>query len=431
MKTETEVFFKETKPFIDSLCEVVNPQYCLNMTWNYQHIMDMQAKRDINMTVAEPGSKGPAIVIGSGPSLDAAMPYLNKARKKHKAPIFATASQVWSLYYMGVTPDYVTQHDPWSRNCPLCGTVELSHIHFEPDGEIYCAEDHHITDPDMILDLKQRTHISRYAPEIGCKVMFQPGVQLEPLRWKDVEERGEMYFCNLNPNIGPVDTRSLLRGQVYARAVGEFRRLPVKAQQSDEAWKALLLKLINAPGFHEPQDIPMWLSVILFGEGNARVRNPVHIAAPYAPSTTFQNAVNAYMKGYNPIYFVGYDLCNWKHIPRHRQFYYDGSEAAKSTANPNPAALSDFNGYPIDYVKIGEKYALAGYVSKQVNGHYSLPGIEIVECIAEGTPGNLEFYPRIDIERFAKGDTVNVKQTKTGPRINAILKERGISEGWK
>lgn len=428
MKTEAEVFFQETQPFVNKLAETVNPQFCLNMGWNYEYLEGLLNKRDYNMGIADPNTKGPAIVIGSGPSLDECMPYLNKARETHDAPIFCTASQVWSLYYQGVTPSYVIQHDPWSRPCPVCNDVPAAPIDFKDNGECYCTRGHKI-EGEMREDLLRQMNIHPWAPDIGCKVIAHPGTQPTHLHWKPFQERGEMYFNNFNPNIGPYTVRDLVRGQAFGFAGEKYRNLENK---TEEAWAEMVTAFIQAPGKHEPQDTPMWMSVILFGEGNPRLKMPVRIAAPYCPSSTFQGAVLAYMKGYNPIYFVGYDLCHWKNKSYHHKFMYDGTDrVCPPGIPPGQEERKSLAGFQTDYVQVGEKYSLAGYVSKQFQGMYALPGIQIVEVIADGIPGNLEFYPRIDIERFAEGETKNVSQDKTAKKIQAIVRERkmGAVEG--
>ena len=469
MKSEAEVFFTETKPFIEHLAERINPQFALNMGWAYQYLEPLMNERDFNMEIAEPGTKGPAISIGSGPSLDECIPFLNEVREKHEAPIFCTASQVWSLYHQGVTPDYVTQHDPWARQCPMCDPLDKAHLYFDDAGECYCFNGHHVTG-DQREQIIRTTNIHRWAPEIGCKVLFQPGVQLENMQWADLQKRGEMYYNNFNPNIGAYTARDVVRGQVFGKAgeefrgamnetvakivndvitvlvklytenaneanIGKIRDVATKLLEGfrlDKEWEKMITTMLNAPGVHEPQDTPMWISVMMFGEGNPRMKNPVKVAAPFCPSTTFQNAVLAYMKGYNPIYFIGYDLCNWKHRSYHDHYYSDGTHTGPSpTVIPGEDDRVGMNGFGVDYVKIGEKYGLAGYFSKEFQGRYGLPGLQLVEVVADGTPGNLEFYPKIDIERFAAGDIVSVSQEKTAKKIRAIIRKRKMDENWE
>lgn len=461
MKTEAEVFFTETKPFIEHLAERVNPQFPLNMSWAYPYLEPLMNERPFDMETADPGTKGPAISIGSGPSLDVCMPYLNQIREKHDAPIFCTASQVWSLYYQGVTPDYVTQHDPWARGCPICGELDKTHVYFDDAGECYCFKGHHLTGEQRETAIRG-TNVHRWAPEIGCKVLFHPGVQLEQMHWPDLAKRGEMYFNNFNPNIGQYPARDIVRGQVFGKSGEEFRvgmnqavadiinkvannmvnmknmdKIKGMIQELlqdfrlDTEWEKMITTMLNAPGAHEPQDTPMWIAAMLYGEGNPRLKHPVRTAAPFAPSTTFQNAVLAYMKGYNPIYFVGYDLCHWKHMGYHHKFWYDKTEIIPVPHDPpGKDTRVGLNGFQTDYVQIGEKYALAGYFSKEFNGHYGLPGLQLVEVIADGTPGNLEFYPKVDVDRFAEGETKNVAQDVTAKKIQAIIRERKMQENW-
>jgi hypothetical protein len=242
------------------------------------------------------------------------------------------------------------------------------------------------------------------------------------------------------------------RGRVYGKAGEKFRKteeeiinavfgrgvaheketMPEFLQKKlDDAFSEMITSMVQAPGLHEPQDTPMWLSAMLYGVGNPRLTHPVQIAMPFAPSTTFQNAINAYCKGYNPIYFIGYDLCAWKNKGYHRRYNYDGTKGAEAI----PIVLNEndrvaLNGFRTDYVQIGEKYALAGYFSNKYHGMYGFPGIQIVEVIVDGVAGNLEFFPRIDVERFAEGETRDVPQEKTASKIRGIIKARKTQKEW-
>ena len=466
-KTESEVFFGETLPFLQSLRTQVNPMFNLHMVWNYPLLFERLQQRNMTLQVNNGPSKGPAISIGSGPSLDYAIPLLNKTREAHgtwrcpvcgnrytekqavkrygrkatdhtavlkcrqkecknsavmnweRMPIFCTASQVWTLHHQGITPDYVTQHDPWPRPCPVCKPPDKALTFFDNDGVCTCGLGHtlHGEHRDWVI---RHSNLHRWCPDIDTTFLHHPGIPLESLRWKPAEH-GEIYFTNFNPNIGPVDTRAIVRGQQLGMAIEDLKRMD---KIKDKDWAEFCNITMNLPGLYEPQDIPLYLSVMYYGSGNPLLRNPVRVAAPYAPSTTFQNALLAHMKGYNPIYFVGYDLCNWRGIPYHVKFNWDGTSRPAGTPPEEIKAKIGNVGYSVDYVKIGEKYALASYASKEYMGQFAIPGLQLVEVVADSTPGNLEFYPRIDLDEFAVGGVRNVPQKQTAAKIAKLIAER-------
>lgn len=465
-KTEEEVFFSETLPFLRELRTTINPKFSLQILWNYPQLFKRLQARDMNMHPQPPGSRGPAISIGSGPSLDCAIPLLNDAREAHGAwrcntcgqrwtakqaikryggkaqdhkhklkcrqedckglllwqrmPIFCTASQVWTLYHQGITPDYVTQHDPWMRDCPICKAPDQGQTFFTDAGDCTCAHGHKI-EGEQREDILRRTNVHRWCPDIDTTFLYHPGVSVEALRWAPAE-RGQIYFTNFNPNIGPVDTRAIVRGQQLGIAIEELKAKDIIL---DKDWTAFCDTTMNLPGLYEPQDIPMYLSVMYYGQGNPLLKHPLRVAAPYAPSTTFQNAINAHMLGYNPIYFVGYDLCNWKHMGYHRRYFYDGTSVDKaSPEDPSVMKKMGATGFSVDYVKIGEKYALASYASKEYMGQFAIPDWELVEVVAENTPGNLEWFPRIGWPEFVNGGTRDVPQKQTAAKITQMIADR-------
>ena len=61
-----------------------------------------------DMPKGEPGSKGPAIVIGSGSTLDKALPRL----KDWEGAIICSPSHLSTLVYHGCEPDYLLLLDP-------------------------------------------------------------------------------------------------------------------------------------------------------------------------------------------------------------------------------------------------------------------------------------------------------------------------------
>jgi hypothetical protein len=468
-KSEEEVFFKETLPFLQELRKQVNPMFSLHMLWNYPLLFERLQLGDMNMHPITQ-QRGPAISIGSGPSLDCAIPHLNTIRETHgawqcdtcgrrwtqqqaekrygkkakdhhgllkckqpdckekpsmlewsRAPIFCTASQVWTLYHQGITPDYVTQHDPWPRQCPICKAPDQALTQFDDAGNCTCSLGHQITG-ETRKKIIGTTNLHRWCPDIDTQFLHHPGVLNEALRWK-AAERAQIYFTNFNPNIGPVDTRAIVRGQQLGLAIEELKG---KSHITEKEWTAFCYTTMNLPGLYEPQDIPMYLSVMFYGQGNPQLRNPLRVAAPYAPSTTFQNAILAHMLGYGPIYFIGYDLCNWKGISYHRKFLWDGTEHPPGVISEETKEKIGKSGYSVDYVKIGEKYALASYASKEYMGQFAIPGWRLVEVVADHTPGNLEFYPRIGLDEFTAGGTRNVPQKQTAAKITQEITNRNM-----
>ena len=113
-----------------------SPIYTLHHVWNYDILTGLMATRDMNIEEKqEVGSRGPAIVTASGPSLDRIIPRLNEIRTAIDAKIWVGNTQLWSCYHQGVLPDYVVKHDPWPRRCPVCQL----HGQFTDDGRFVCS----------------------------------------------------------------------------------------------------------------------------------------------------------------------------------------------------------------------------------------------------------------------------------------------------
>jgi hypothetical protein len=89
----------------------------LNTAMNWNNIIEAiksGGARDINdelkAPVNEHGEKMPCIIIGSGPSLDDAIPYL----KEWKGGIICTTSHALTLMYYGIEPTYIMALDAFS-----------------------------------------------------------------------------------------------------------------------------------------------------------------------------------------------------------------------------------------------------------------------------------------------------------------------------
>lgn len=121
-----------------------------NMADNYHTIVKMFQKRDY--TLPHNVESGPAIVTGSGPSLDVAAPYLNEIRQKHHAPIFSAPSHTYSLMEYGVRPDYIVAHDIW------------------PGTDAY------VPMPGQVRGIEK------------CRIVTQPSVWPGVLRWPGIEK---------------------------------------------------------------------------------------------------------------------------------------------------------------------------------------------------------------------------------------------------
>lgn len=419
-KTEHQVFSDEVRPFLGELRTKINPIFVLHLLWNYAYLSALVNERDRNLSTAPPNTRGPAIVTASGPSLDAVIPYLNKIRAKHKAKIFCGQTQLWALHYQGVRPDYVLQQDPWPRRCIACKT---GHVYFDDKGSCWCRSCGYLHSDEERSDIIRRTTIHRWAPEVDATVLAHPAVQRETLQWASFKRSGKLFILDFNPRIGPFETRKILRGQHIGRAMEEFLAHLQDAELDDHV-KALVTALVDTPSVYERQDIPADVAVHYYGGINPGIRYPLKTLIPYGPSTPIQAAIAAYVMGHGPIYFAGYDLCEWQHRVRAQAWYYDGTCDAPILSKPNPERLGEAAPFAVDYIKVGEKWALAHYASKIYHGHYAFPGMRLVEIVAENTPGNLEVFPRIRVEQLAKGHVKEVEQEKTAHQIRAILTER-------
>jgi len=79
-----------------------------NLGKNYAKLKELMQLRSYD--IPEPGSaKGPVIVLGSGPSLDEAIPFL----KETDIPLWVTPSQLWTMLHHKIQPDCMMVHDPW------------------------------------------------------------------------------------------------------------------------------------------------------------------------------------------------------------------------------------------------------------------------------------------------------------------------------
>jgi hypothetical protein len=95
--------------------KVMPAVYMYNSHRNYQRIRELtEIDRNIPDEGQSPDAGKPAIIIGSGASLDGALEALPELRDRHDARIFCAPSQMWALEHAGVRADYVVVHDPWA-----------------------------------------------------------------------------------------------------------------------------------------------------------------------------------------------------------------------------------------------------------------------------------------------------------------------------
>lgn len=258
--------------------------YFHNACANYNLLMGtpenpgLMAKRDMNIDadwrlLGENGEKqdrpdrGPAFLIGSGPSLDEAMPYLNELRQNHPNSIIMCAgSQFWSLIATGVVPDYVLVHDPYHINSKyISATAYAEGIKHWPKG---------LVDKTVMV-----TH---------------PAASKQCMTWPTFAYTGQLYIEQV---------------VIYR----EFFHRP---------------ELVTCTGYEGIEqsvlcgysDIPTtdWFDHDRFG-----LRHSVIMG----PNSTLQASMLAGWLGYFPLYFVGYDLCHWKNRLRFKTIYCDGTES--------------------------------------------------------------------------------------------------------
>lgn len=433
-KKDTPPYYTRRGPLFLDLKNTFSPILPMNMASNYHYLHDaILSKRDAN--IAKLKKKRPAIVIASGPSLDVAIPYLAEARQKHKAHIFCGPTQMWALHHRGVTPDYVVQHDQNYRRCPECG----SFINVLEDGTLECMTSGHVITGDEREELIRKFYISRWAPEMpGATMIAQPGVFTEFLRWPQFVEDGKLILVETNPVCNGMFSRDWTKADyiqsilnVAANNIMQFvsdyaqkkTQQPFREYLVEELGKAGA-ELFKGPGSYERQDIIIDLAACLFGPGNPYNKYPVREATMIAPSTAQQAAFIAWKMGYDPIYFVGYDMCFWKGLNRHNTVYHDGTVVEVPPYTPNENARIGSSGFYSDVVQFGEKELLVSYLSKTVNGAFLMPGLRCVEVVADDTPGNLELIPRVDLKKWVAGKRVKYDEVKLAQSIMNTMMQR-------
>lgn len=313
---------------------------------------------------------GPAIVLGSGASLDCAIPLLNKARKKHKARIFCTPSQMWALLYQGVTPDYVVAHDPY-----IVGGKYLS--------EQAWADAWPNIDHDALASIR---------------IITNPAIFRGALTWPTFAETGQMYVLRV--------------------ANERFWEHP--EQVSVTGYEGIEQSALSGYSEINNYRIPE-----AFG-----LRHYVIIG----PSSTIMSAMLAAYLGHPQIYYVGYDLCHWKGLMRHHTYFPDGTESTvPQVPHDNELGRCEFAG-----TKDGEKFttqtdmALGKRTTLEYLALFAGTDHEcdMVEVVAEETPGELELIPRIGLDEFARGGTRKVAISQTRARILDTAVRRGWMD-WK
>lgn len=417
MQRDKEVFDKEVLPMLDEARAKASPIYVLHHVWNYAHLLSWLNTADRNIEHGEPGSKGPAIVTASGPSLDECIPHLNEARESIGAKIWCGNTQLWALYYGGVTADYVVKHDPFPIACPECGV--LTYV----DGDkSFCHNGH---EQDMIA-VNKRVQLNRNAPDIDVIPIAHPGVQKEYFNWAPFQKRGKLFIASTNPPVqtpeGYQGLRQHARKEVIDRGFDEYINSGAKTREDALGkMQELMNAMYNLPDIFAAQDMIEATAEIIYGKTNQAIRNPITHHVPYGPTTAIMTAVLAYYYGHDPIYFAGYDLGHWNGIARHKEYYHDGTFTEQV-----PSSETCEEGWYAEHPQVGEKYVLLSYLAKQIYGQYVMPGFRCVEIVAKGKPGNLELLPRIGIKELAAGGTRNIKQSITAAKIRDRVKGRGI-----
>jgi hypothetical protein len=105
LKTRSNVYNKVTKEkqFIHELVNSVRNNHIIMKAF--------EDGRAVDLSAAPKHTGGKCLILGSGPSLDDAMPYL----KDWKGGIICTTSHATTLIYNGIEPDYILALDPFAR----------------------------------------------------------------------------------------------------------------------------------------------------------------------------------------------------------------------------------------------------------------------------------------------------------------------------
>jgi len=419
-----------------------------NMTRNFDYLHDaLLQKRDCNLP-PKLESPRPAFVIGSGPSLDEAMPLIERAKAKQHADIFCGPTQVWALVHSGITPEYLVYHDQNYRRCLEPGCVgddqgRASLVYARPDGQFECMLNHHVQSPENEAELYKGIYLHRQAPDIeGCTMLAHPGIMAEALRWPAFVERGRLFLLETNPIINGVLSRDYAKQQHLSKTLSALYGNVVdiaKARKLTNEWfhgelEKVADAIMHGPNTYERQDIIIDLGGSVYGPGNPYNRYPLSSTAMIAGSTPMQAAFLAWKMGYDPVYLIGWDGCEWKGRRRHNAHYHDGSSTDMSVEGAKQAAVSaqlgpesglGSSGFKVNQTRLGEKYTFLSYLSKQVGGQYLMPGLRCYEVVVDETPGNLELLPRIGMKQLSKGKTrALVTQNQMAGKIRGVLQER-------
>jgi len=149
------------------------------------------------------------------------------------------------------------------------------------------------------------------------------------------------------------------------------------------------------------------------------------VAPPIGPSTPQQAAYLAWKMGYNPIYFVGYDGCQWRDLSRSSGYDHLGN---RTDYPPRPRTADSrigSSGFQVDTHQLGEKELMLSYLGKKVNDGWLCPGLVCVEVVCLDTPGILELLPRIGLDEFANGGNRNsVKPEQVAAKIRETMADR-------
>lgn len=341
--------------------------YTMNYALNYEYLRG-EMEQDRNPEREE--NPGPAIVIGSGASLYPAIERLNDIRRKHKARIFCTPSQLWVLTNAGVTPDYCVAFDAWFPQCPECDSMLTIYdmMHWEcPEHGLFMSKD--IGGTEQFLN--------RWTPEVETTIVATPGVRGEVLRAPSWRSHGKLFHLVTNPFIN-----------------GERMHQWVRQDMIEDA------------------------SWCIYSKRNPELTNPIKHYVIYAPSSTPVSCMLAHSLGHDPIYMVGNDLCNWRGRGRMVPVLPDGTLKEWKVSIPE----EDKEGPPVSLIAdIAEtlKYVI-------------LFGVRLVDVIVDDTPGALsDALPSITLKRLARGKKRDMPIKKSQERVMKWFHENGWAEQTK
>jgi len=342
--SEYEIFKDRLKAGAESVKERGRFPFIINSVKNYARIEWAAERHDLNLQL---GATGPALVLGSGPSLSCALPHLKELRAKMEAPIFCTPSQMWMLFYKWqIVPNYVVVHDPW------------------PNTAAYLSK-----------DIPAAAGVSM----ANATFLMHPGCTSPVFDFPGFPDETKVYLLMedpFNPESGGGPLQQL---QMYA-----------------------------------------------FGENNSYMKHPLIHAVAICPGTTLQAAILATYMGYSPIYFIGYDLCYWKHKPRTPSLFPDGTtnKIAANLADGSPPRDNDHIGMS----ECGFEALTAMIYEKITVLRYQLEfgGLRMIEVVAEDTPGNLQCLPRVSLDSLLGGKMPGIDNLQTQTEIHAYFQAQNM-----